>query len=100
MKKGKFKEIKKEAVMDAKQAILKVDSMMGEFGEQVEKMAWCREILEDAVNAGGRTGERMGEKTREMGLAFILSDVENAYEKFKADLHNLFEEVGGPEAAE
>ena len=78
--------------MDAKQATFEMDSMVGALGEQIGKMAFCRQMIEDVANSGGEF-DRQGEKPTMMGLAYVLSDVEAAYEKLQQDVHRLFDEA-------
>ena len=78
--------------MDAKEAIFEMDSMVGTLGEQIGKMAFCRQMIEDVANSGGEF-DRQGEKPTMMGLAFVLSDVEDAYEKLQQEVLQLLEKA-------
>ena len=79
--------------MDAKQAMMRVDELMGEFSGNVHKIAFCRQMIEDAANGGGGL-ERMGENNL-YGLACILSDLEGGYHQLKAEVRGLFDEAHG-----
>lgn len=78
--------------MDAKQAMMRVDEMMGEFSGEVQKVAFCRQMIEDVVNGDGEF-DRQGEKTTMMGLAYILSDLEQSHDKLRDGIQGLFNET-------